>query len=483
MSFAARKFLATLEVSPSRCQSFFVMLLFVWVGVHQYIHVFPGDAVVRARACVFAVVIWKPFPVILGLSLNCCIAVSLWSFTHEIISTFVAQSLNNDEFYARYYVLVVLVHTLFLGMARTQHIFFRQLYDTQEHLQAEKEASEKLVARLRSEKEASAKLISMVCDGSVWLASDGDTVIQSEARLDAIVGHAVLNTCFSSLMSQPEQKRFWAAIHVKCQKYALPVRSLTTTLSNISTGGKVDVDLFIADRCEDMDEMSPSLHAPRYLVGVRLSGSFEPATAPEAKHFSVDAERMPVKSSAISRKDQDVSHTSFMSQTTRTFRVQSDVPRCVSFGAESSADPLETIETASSSSRASSRNYVARKGILRERSLHPTGQALGHCGPAVGHPFIESGKYLRDGSASLLEDLLSSWNFSVQGCCKWHANVHYLQSVLHDLRSLHKCSENWQPDVVWQCRTCTALHGGSHPDDSCWLCYAPRVVPPCNDMP
>jgi hypothetical protein len=27
------------------------------------------------------------------------------------------------------------------------------------------------------------------------------------------------------------------------------------------------------------------------------------------------------------------------------------------------------------------------------------------------------------------------------------------------------------------------LHGGNHPDDSCWLCYAPRVVPPCNDMP
>ena len=125
----------------------------------------------------------------------------------------------------------------------------------------------------------------------------------------------------------------------------------------------------------------------------------------------------------------------------------------------------------------SSASHSAPRSILRSRSKNAMIVASdAHGGPIVGSSFRVSDEYLREISISFLEDLISSWNFAVKGCCAWHASVKLMQELVQNLNSFHECSEKWQPDVVWQCSVCTALCGPTQPTDACWICFAPCGV-------
>eukprot|EP00419_Tripos_fusus_P015519 CAMPEP_0172753630 /NCGR_PEP_ID=MMETSP1074-20121228/156360_1 /TAXON_ID=2916 /ORGANISM="Ceratium fusus, Strain PA161109" /LENGTH=90 /DNA_ID=CAMNT_0013586351 /DNA_START=22 /DNA_END=290 /DNA_ORIENTATION=+ len=42
--------------------------------------------------------------------------------------------------------------------------------------------------RVTIEKEASESVLSMLCDATFWLAADGDTLVDSDHRLEGIIG-------------------------------------------------------------------------------------------------------------------------------------------------------------------------------------------------------------------------------------------------------------------------------------------------------
>jgi hypothetical protein len=137
--------------------------------------------------------------------------------------------------------------------------------------------------------------------------------------------------------------------------------------------------------------------------------------------------------------------------------------------------PICLAPSATTDSRSVSSQSSRPRSILR-RHPKPSGkvdQDL-HDGPIHSSAFSVSGTYLTECSLSLLEDLISSWNFHVSGCCAWHASLKHLMGMINQMKDFRCCHDEWRPDVVWQCRKCTALSVSGAPEDACWLCYEPN---------
>jgi hypothetical protein len=133
-----------------------------------------------------------------------------------------------------------------------------------QELAAEKSGSEALMTKLKAEKQALEALLGMICDASFWLADDGDTVVKSERRFDAVMGCNMLEQSLLSHFPSSEHERLKRAVCVEDVGEDSPVRLLTTVVhQGISA---VKVDLLIVDRRHSSD-LSIGLG---YLVGLRL---------------------------------------------------------------------------------------------------------------------------------------------------------------------------------------------------------------------
>jgi len=362
--------------------------------------------------------------------------------------------------------LVLLMSGIHLMSIVQQQGKWCMLYDTQVSLTLEKNAME--------------SLLSMICDASFWLSAKGNFVSRSNAHLDSVMGQAMLGLDISQMMKDNERQKFLNRLSVP----GVSAVTLFRTSLLTSSSQAVEAELFIVDRRStkeasksgDSQETCYNSDAMGFLVGLRLCEPFaiEPlqsnarectSTAPSmlerASACNVETGSEHLGNHLSSNVTRDIT-CGLAAQATATDPRPQSSPLRVSFANDVS-------DTQSSSSRASS-----TKSALRRRTLPAEAQYPAHSGPIRGSPFQESGTYLKECSMSLIEDLVSCWNFDVQGCCPWHAYLKHLGMILQSLRGLHSCSEKWQPEVIWQCHNCMALLGPSHPSDSCWLCYEPR---------
>ena len=97
-------------------------------------------------------------------------------------------------------------------------------------LAAEKNASEALLTKLKAEKQALEALLGMICDASFWVSSDGDTVVQSERRFDAVMGCSMLEQSLLGHFPRNEHERLKRVMCVEDVGATSPVRSLTTVM-------------------------------------------------------------------------------------------------------------------------------------------------------------------------------------------------------------------------------------------------------------
>merc|ERR1712087_374954 len=81
--------------------------------------------------------------------------------------------------------------------------------------------------------------------------------------------------------------------------------------------------------------------------------------------------------------------------------------------------------------------------------------------------------YLKHCVMSMIEDISSTLNFKVVGCCHWHANMSLLFRWLEDLQSSPCRSE---PEVLdaWQCEACSAIISAREDCSQCWICCSPN---------
>merc|ERR1711924_136506 len=223
---------------------------------------------------------------------------------------------HGDPFPLRYYLVLVLMHAMHLVMARQHQVSLRQLFDAEQELSSEKLAVESLVEqltavkaaveslvvqltaekdaveslveqlraekaaslllfdRLKVEKEASESLLAMVCDASLWLGADGDTVVRSENSFNAIIGCDAKDRRLSTFIVESEKVRLQAAIHEHSMGHGSPVRLLTTTLVPAKGTLRMDADVFIVDRHHGVEvEDSESRCELGFLIGLRLANS------------------------------------------------------------------------------------------------------------------------------------------------------------------------------------------------------------------
>lgn len=411
----------------------------------QYASLLPFSSEGRNRVLALSAMIWKPIPARCGLRMRYCALHAAWSFFHELMSTVLLRSLHHDDIPARFYAVLLMLHLAHLAMAVQQHEALRLRYDTERQLgdeklasesllaqlkqekvssdsllaqlENEKEASKSLLARLKAEKEASMSLLAMVCDATLWLASDGDMITRSEHRFDAIIGCSAQNNQIIQYVPESEHARFRDVIEGDGSGCCSPVRLLTTTLSRQNGAGRVDVDLFVVDRRKTITA-DPILQATLgYLIGVRLSSPIGSCGEADAVNGTGTSPETGVIGDCRETETELSIHSAVMPSM-----------------------PAKTSQT----------------------------------GPPFLPPFQVSGTYLNEQILSVLYDLVATMNFDVVGCCAWHSAQSRLADLVLRLASSHACCDEWKPPAAWQCSYCLALISSDMPREQCWLCSTER---------
>jgi len=247
-------------------------------------------------------------------------------------------------------------------------------------------------------------LLSMVCDGTVRVGTDGDTVIRSHLRVDEILGSSMEGKLLSDKVPADERARLCTAFST-CRgdgHHRLPVVSLPTTLLR-QDAPSVNADLFIVNHQPDaVSKCRSRLAADNtgFLLGLRLSPTS--VLAPEESENAILA-------------NEDMRRG-----------------RRVSFDEDSiSSNKSSTIEDA--------------KGILKHRSAGSRSKCS-DTGTRKRLPTLSqfdvppNDGYLKESITSMLEELLAAFNFELVGCCRWHAHVHILSGWIQDMKTWRTCT-------------------------------------------
>jgi len=360
---------------------------------------------------------------------------------------------------------ILLVSLLYLVACYNQQGRWRMLYDTQVSLTAEKAAMESLLQRLQEEKDASQiileklnvekeasnslleqleveksaleALLGMICDASFWLSSNGDTVVRSDKRFDAIVGRNMLNQCLSGCVHDRERDRLMKTIQVAYSNFTSPgnVRLLTTSIKH-RDGTDVEADMYIVDRRQHYSEES---HIPAYLIGLRL-GQLRLCHMPEAVPMLED-----INKNIVRGKGSAHALASF-------------------FGGSQSLGGCLSVEEASE----------LGAGESCDERLETRNLPVAHC--QFKEQDRDGGSYIELRIKFLLEEVMSSWNFRLSGCCHWHASIDLLSRLVHNMHGRRTCcgGNPWPEEGAWQCEQCFAVISGKYLDTVCWICLAPR---------
>ena len=154
-----------------------------------------------------------------------------------------------DEMSSRMGVTIIVYSMGWMAIARMN---IRRLGESQDAQQ-----------QLGLEKSAMASLLGMICDVSLWLATDADTIMRSDKRFDFILGRAMSGLSFCACIHEQQDgdlERVQAAFARAAQSPVL----IPATLQFMSGHG-VNVDLFIVKRHGD------DVNSAGFLVGIRSS--------------------------------------------------------------------------------------------------------------------------------------------------------------------------------------------------------------------
>mmetsp|Transcript_102474 Transcript_102474/g.289448 ORF Transcript_102474/g.289448 Transcript_102474/m.289448 type:complete len:512 (-) Transcript_102474:238-1773(-) len=387
----------------------------------------------RARAHVSLTLAFKAVPVVFGLRMKVCICYAVTCFFFELLGCFANARIYHDYFGWHYFGILATLHAMYLAISRQQHVSLRALYDSEQQCYAEKCAAESLAQQLKNEKLAAEallvqlqderamleSLLGMVCDASLWLSTDGDVVVHSNQRLDALVGCSMTGIQLSSIIVESERERFTAALEIAASS---TVYLLHTAIRRPGSCAKVDIDMFIVRR----KQSGPTDSSLGYLLGLRLPGAVDDAHRIEPWHDQADA--LPISTGVSS---------------TRAFTMSSVL------GDFESEPAFRTVQR------------FGTDGVAKFRGL------------PVLEPFQESAPYLAHCAESVIVDLAGAMNFRVDACCAWHSALNRLLDVLTDVAQWHGCEEAWRPPAAWQCANCSALIPPELPADRCWICTEP----------
>eukprot|EP00927_Polykrikos_kofoidii_P062584 TRINITY_DN5739_c0_g1_i3.p1 TRINITY_DN5739_c0_g1~~TRINITY_DN5739_c0_g1_i3.p1 ORF type:complete len:787 (-),score=125.20 TRINITY_DN5739_c0_g1_i3:142-2502(-) len=226
-----------------------------WVGI-----LFTPSFARRQRSMAAWMVLWSAFPSLIGVRFLPTMIVIVWSTACNMCVSVGAERVYGDVFEIRTFAVMICYAFLFIFITQLQQTRMLRWHEALQEVLAEKLASE--------------ALLSMLCDGAFWLAGDGDTIKQSDGRLEDGLGAKSsmegeqLSQCI--LDSTEERERL---SHALKRAQHSPVMLPTTFVHN-SASRCVAVELMIVKRStddtviEDRDGIKKG--QALFLVGFRL---------------------------------------------------------------------------------------------------------------------------------------------------------------------------------------------------------------------
>jgi len=262
---------------------------------------FTGEYDFRVRMHCMSMQIWKTTPAIFGFSGTAAASLISWSLCLDIVIwEFVIRYWGHPS-ELRVHFTSLLYSIGWFGVAWMNAGRLCSIFDAQVALAAEKALME--------------SIISMLCDATVWLSDDGNTIVRADQRLNLILGRNVEGQRVDSILPPCEQERLQGGVS---QARAAPVL-LPSTLRS-SMGRNIKVDMFIVGS-RDMNAQGRKDQAPAFLIGLRVGSEGRdelPEIAMDHQHVEKLAER---QLEAEQLPEDATSHLTSMPDTTSTDRV------------------------------------------------------------------------------------------------------------------------------------------------------------------
>lgn len=396
------------------------------------------DHLMRQRSLALQLILWKPFPSLLSMRMLPATIFMVVSAANDAVVHWLTQVMYGDAISDSIYMHLIAWPILYLGIAAVQQIRLKGWHDVQQQLAAEKEAF--------------ASLLAMVCDAAVWVAADGDTVLSSDLRFDSVMGHAMQNAKLSDHVPVGEEKRLQLATVNTRQEGPSPVSTLPVTFLRQSAKPVV-VDVFIVDRRSAFampGQLEPMDRKRGFLLGLRVHQTVE-----GLEPCWENDEAMPLSSFVGADK--------FQAMVQRKSAGRTSCPKISPQKKGKVRLPVFADYSCSVSTASSSCSEV----FSEDTSSSEDGQR--DLGLAFGPRFAPSTAYLTECSLSMLDDLVSCWNFHEEGCCRWHATLRRLSDHIAQMHCWHSCTDqSWPPECSWQCSSCSAVLNAETTE--CWLC-------------
>ena len=441
VSFATSYITSHFSLSPSHAEKMLASSYTLGMLGVSWIFLDVQDSVFRNRSLGMLFIFSKAALPMMGFRVGTAAIVLGVLGVNEVIATFFITRTyeESNDILIRLPGLLLLYSLMDLVAIFNQQKRWCMLYDTQVSLSAEKAASNEMKAAMES-------LLSMVCDSVFWLSADeANCVSRSSPQFDAIMGQTMKGVDFSKINTDAECRKFlkqWRTPGLS------PVSLFPTSLA-LSSSQTVNADLFIVDQRQPMSQTGlESVGGPRqstkttndgmgFLVGLRLCEGFaiEPPYTLDSPHAGATSSATCDQLGRPSQKPGEYLSPDGGSDCNTLppdDKIQWLNTKRTAMPSTSFSLPKSSLGTSSDDGTSVSASHAAPKGILRSRSKNAMMIASdAHGGPVVGSPFRVSDEYLRQSSLSFLEDLISSWNFSVKGCCAWHASVQLMQDMVH----------------------------------------------------
>jgi len=248
------------QVQDYKMQSNIHMVLFLFThALNAYSSILPQDDIYRYRALAMNFISWKVYPALFVFPRVLSNWFLILSGATEVIALILADSIHGTSTPARVYVTLFVYSICFQPLHEMSRGRFRMLYEAQQQLMVEASLLQKMLA--------------MLCDGSITLGQDANTILNSNQGFDYLMGRSMEG---ESLMKYiPESKKDQERERVRHafgRAQAEPVLIPTTLTSNVM--GAQNMELFIVYQGSTRKLKDPEQQA-RYLVGIRKASQCE----------------------------------------------------------------------------------------------------------------------------------------------------------------------------------------------------------------
>jgi len=160
-------------------------------AITAYSSALSHDDIYRHRGLAMNCVFWKVFPAWFVFPRRMSYLFLLLSSVNDFIALILADSIHGTTTPVRVYITLAMFSICSLQLLELSRGRFRMLYDTQQQLMAEKLLLQKMLA--------------MLCEGTIALGTNADTIVNSNKGFDHLMGRSMEGEALMKYIPESEK--------------------------------------------------------------------------------------------------------------------------------------------------------------------------------------------------------------------------------------------------------------------------------------